>query len=364
MRAVWGLVSRLRRAGVGGLQPRLLCAVLRHARAAFAVGLRLTVSELCKPELADAAMQMQLDLAWLRAALCERHEPEGDAAALLGLPPPRHGAGGAAAQPPSHSSLEQLAEANSGYLDPISWAVSEAPLQARALASLAASLALLGALNPNLAAATHAVTHAGQPAATFRLAPPCARFGTLPLQTPPLRTRRALLAALGESKAAGSGAAMAASLGEGYGDDEAAGGGGTLMSKLGVMMRSEEMRDISSGVSSGVSSLLASTRLATNMVGGTTNLSTNLGGARSMLASAQRGAGAALPRNTHPTHQHHTPASPSMGAGTTHPPCAGVLGCGVCRHTFPIYPTLPSHPPAAGGIFSSVMGATPPPPPQ
>jgi len=82
---------------------------------------------------------------------------------------------------------------------------------------------------------------------------------------------------------------MASSLGEGYCDDAATGGGGTLMSKLGVMMRSEEMRDISSGVSSGVSSLLASTRLATNL--GSTNLTTNLGGARSMLASAQRGAG-------------------------------------------------------------------------
>jgi hypothetical protein len=315
MRAVWGLVSRLRRVGVGGLQPRLLCAVLRHARAAFAVGLRPTVSELRRPELADAAMQMQLDLVWLRVALCERHEPEGDATALLGLPSPRHAAGAGA----DGASLEQLADANSGCLDPISWAVSEAPLQARALASLAASSALLGALNPDLTTATHAgAAGAAPPAATLRLAPPCARFGTLPLQTPPLRTRRALLAALGEPSAAGGGAAMADSLGEGYDDDSAAGGGGTLMSKLGVMMRSEEMRDISSGVSSGVSSLLASTRLATNMVGGTTNLSTNLGGARSMLASAQRGAGAALPP---PPHTHTSTAHPPP-----HPPRSAFLG--------------------------------------
>ena len=110
---------------------------------------------------------------------------------------------------------------------------------------------------------------------------------------------------------------MADSLGEGYDDDAAAGGGGTLMSKLGVMMRSEEMRDISSGVSSGVSSLLASTRLATNMVGGTTNLSTNLGGARSMLASAQRGAGAALPPQPPTPTQ---PPTPHIHPSTTHPP--------------------------------------------
>ena len=325
MRAVWGLVSRLRRVGVGGLQPRLLCAVLRHARAAFAVGLRPTVSELRRPELADAAMQMQLDLVWLRVALCERHEPEGDATALLGLPSPRHAAGAGA----DGASLEQLADANSGCLDPISWAVSEAPLQARALASLAASSALLGALNPDLTTATHAgAAGAAPPAATLRLAPPCARFGTLPLQTPPLRTRRALLAALGEPSAAGGGAAMADSLGEGYDDDSAAGGGGTLMSKLGVMMRSEEMRDISSGVSSGVSSLLASTRLATNMVGGTTNLSTNLGGARSMLASAQRGAGAALPPPP-PTHT-HTPAPHTLLPIHPAPPSSAPrMPCGV-----------------------------------
>eukprot|EP00964_Phaeocystis_antarctica_P074966 scaffold46200_cov66-Phaeocystis_antarctica.AAC.1 len=158
---------------------------------------------------------------------------------------------------------------------------------------------------------------------------------------------------------------MAASLGEGYGDDAEAGGGGTLMSKLGVMMRSEEMRDISSGVSSGVSSLLASTRLATNMVGGTTNLSTNLGGARSMLASAQRGAGAALSPPHTQAPQHHTPSSPSNGCRHHTPSLRG--GARVwCVPATPCPSTLPypQHPPAAGGIFSSVMGATPPPPPQ
>ena len=63
---------------------------------------------------------------------------------------------------------------------------------------------------------------AAPPAATLRLAPPCARFGSLPVQTPPLRTRRALLAALGEPSAAVGGAAMADARGEGYADEAAA----------------------------------------------------------------------------------------------------------------------------------------------
>ena len=64
LHVLWALVGRMRAAGVGAWQPRLLCALLKHARAAFAAGLSGAVAELANLQLTEAAMQMQLDLTW------------------------------------------------------------------------------------------------------------------------------------------------------------------------------------------------------------------------------------------------------------------------------------------------------------
>jgi len=319
---LWGLLGRLRACGVGGMQPRLLASVLRHARAAFADGLAATVDANAAADAAgrpseqamDVATQVQFDLTYLRAALCER-TPPADHAAALGLAAPPAAPTAAATAP----TLEALARRNSSNLDPISWAVSEAPLQAKAVAALGGVSALLGSLHPELTAHMHSGGGGGGPAAaaaaaaagpaTLRLAPPCARFTSLPVQTPQLRTRRAVLAALGDPGAAGGGAAG----GGGGGSDalgDGVGGGGSGGGAGGAGGAGGRLGAVRDNLSSGVSSLLASTGLALNIGqgggGGGGGAGGGAGGgggsgagagaerARSMLASAQRGAGGIL----------------------------------------------------------------------
>jgi len=133
------------------------------------------------------------------------------AAAKLGAaarepPLPRDKAGG------DDACLRAAEEGVAAWLqhhEPIAWALCRKPVR-RAAAAALSRVALLACADGTAAAQMPPAPQAGSGGSLLRRAPPCGRFGYLPVQTPPLRAPRFEAAA---RHTAGSGAGAVNALG-------------------------------------------------------------------------------------------------------------------------------------------------------
>jgi hypothetical protein len=221
VRWLWQRQRALRALGTSSLQPYLLDmeAAASTERLVHAVRSRLsaidaegaaveadaTDGRLAEPAAAAEArqrraLQLYFDTVFCRAALRHRPQPATESAFPSSLAAARaniaevastdalaHGNGG---PKDVERAISDAEDAVSGWLqshDPIAWAICRKPIRCAASRALARVAHIVCPDGPSAAQMPPSPGVPGT-SAILRLAPPCGRFGYLPVQTPPLRT--------------------------------------------------------------------------------------------------------------------------------------------------------------------------------
>jgi len=319
---VWEVVRAVRTAGAAPLHPGALTALARAARAACAAALGGAVAraeestDAAARALSDSVTQLRFDVRYLDAALDLGNTPPAPPSASPPAP--------ASNEPPvaSLADLDDALSRLSKRVDPISHTLSQKPLAHAVRASVDSLTTALAPLTTPTAQPPPATTPptttttaaAAQPSSAasaaehpvLRLAPPCARFSLLPVQTPPLHAKRMRR----EAGGAGGGGTLsshsphtAAAPTKEYGTDNADGSGGAsavtaVFARVGGVL--SDTRGVLSRQHGVLSEKLSSATRSGGAMGGVLAgrldglSSTSLGGAATSLGGAATSLGGAI----------------------------------------------------------------------
>ena len=284
VRRVWSILREVRASGAAPLHTFALSILAQEARQALALEITPTVEQTTRSidatatALPDSATQLLFDLRYLNAALAAAAEAPNTTTTTT--------------TSDGTTSLDQLeAELSrlSKRVDPISHTLADKPL-GRAVRSSVESLSTL--LNPlsvtssstPATSATAAATSAPPPpqpqqagsgdgGGMLRLPPPCARFSLLPVQTPPLHSKR-LLGREGASGERPGGSAGSSAAGSDAAKGDAAdgeGAGGSIFARVGGVLSSATRGGLKESVLDGLASTSAAakaTALGDKLLGG------------------------------------------------------------------------------------------------